>query len=169
MYLNFVLISAPKLKGRPRKRKNNIRAARTGSPAESEASSESSTSTSISISAPKVYNTCAMYRKCYTSHVLNLYELPIVLCYKYNAISTIPFHSTLPQFHADSVDSLPCYSLSFDICPENFLFPAIIKERHEEGFISNIKSEKHRKQGKARGIGLFEKTDFIHGKEKYAN
>ena len=44
---------APKLKGRPRKRKPR-QTTGVGSPAESEASSESSTSTSMSISAPKV-------------------------------------------------------------------------------------------------------------------
>ena len=54
MYITFLSILAPKLKGRPRKRKNNIRTTGVGSPAESEASSESSTSTSVSISAPKV-------------------------------------------------------------------------------------------------------------------
>ena len=46
-------ISAPKLKGRPRKRKPR-QTTGVGSPAESEASSESSASTSVSISAPKV-------------------------------------------------------------------------------------------------------------------
>ena len=51
-YTNQYFI-APKLKGRPRKRKPR-QTTGVGSPAESEASSESSTSTSMSISAPKV-------------------------------------------------------------------------------------------------------------------
>ena len=53
VYLCIYYALAPKLKGRPRKRKPR-RTTGVGSPAESEASSESSTSTSVSISAPKV-------------------------------------------------------------------------------------------------------------------
>ena len=45
-----------------------------------------------------------------------------------------------------------------------FLLLAIIKEWHEKGLVRNVTSEKYKGR-----IGLFEKTNFFHGKEKYAH